>query len=83
MKVTIRVPLRLPQEALSRASGATLAAFARRSRPPISRYALRMFDRAGPLRPHMRCFVTAKSFDMASALRRGDALHIVQALRWG
>ncbi|HEX3498409.1 MAG TPA: MoaD/ThiS family protein [Stellaceae bacterium] len=85
MKVTIPGPLRsYTKRREVEASGATLAhllADLDRQYPGLR---FRMVDEQDRIRPHMRCFVNGEQVvDMASALRSGDALQIVQALSGG
>ena len=85
MKVTIPGPLRSYTKMREvEASGATLAALLADLDRQYPGMRFRMVDEQDRLRPHMRCFVNGEQVvDMASALRPGDALQIVQALSGG
>jgi molybdopterin converting factor small subunit len=85
MKVTIPGPLRsYTKKREVEASGATLAALLADLDRQYPGMRFRMVDEQDRLRPHMRCFVNGEQVvDMASALRPGDALQIVQALSGG
>jgi molybdopterin synthase sulfur carrier subunit len=85
MKVTIPGPLRsYTKKRDVEASGATLAALLADLDRQYPGMRFRMVDEQDRLRPHMRCFVNGEQVvDMASALRPGDALQIVQALSGG
>ena len=85
MKVTIPGPLRSYTKTREvEASGATLAALLADLDRQYPGMRFRMVDEQDRLRPHMRCFVNGEQVvDMASALRPGDALQIVQALSGG
>jgi molybdopterin synthase sulfur carrier subunit len=85
MKVTIPGPLRsYTKRREVEASGATLAALLADLDRQYPGMRFRMVDEQDRLRPHMRCFVNGEQVvDMASALRPGDALQIVQALSGG
>jgi molybdopterin synthase sulfur carrier subunit len=85
MKVTIPGPLRsYTKRREVEASGATLAALLADLDRQYPGLRFRMVDEQDRLRPHMRCFVNGEQVvDMASALRPGDALQIVQALSGG
>jgi molybdopterin synthase sulfur carrier subunit len=85
MKVTIPGPLRsYTKKREVEASGATLAALLTDLDRQYPGLRFRMVDEQDRLRPHMRCFVNGEQVvDMASALRPGDALQIVQALSGG
>ena len=85
MKVLIPGPLRsYTKRREVEASGATLAALLADLDRQYPGMRFRMVDEQDRLRPHMRCFVNGEQVvDMASALRPGDALQIVQALSGG
>jgi sulfur-carrier protein len=85
MKVTIPGPLRAYTKRREvEANGATLAALLADLDRQYPGLRFRMVDEQDRLRPHMRCFVNGEQVvDMASALRPGDALQIVQALSGG
>jgi len=85
VKVGIPSPLRsYTGEREVEAHGATLAellADLERRYPGIR---FRMIDEQERVRPHMRVFVNGvQVFDLASALRVGDEIQIVQALSGG
>jgi molybdopterin converting factor small subunit len=85
MRVLIPSPLRsYTKEREVEAAGSTLAellADLDRQYPGIR---FRMIDEQDRMRAHMRFFVNgAQVFDMAHALRKSDAVQIVQALSGG
>jgi molybdopterin synthase sulfur carrier subunit len=85
MKVLIPGPLRsYTRQREVEASGATLADLLVDLDRKYPGLRFRMIDEQDRIRPHMRCFVNGEQVvDMASALRPGDALQIVQALSGG
>jgi molybdopterin synthase sulfur carrier subunit len=85
MKVLIPGPLRsYTRQREVEASGATLADLLVDLDRKYPGLRFRMVDEQDRIRPHMRCFVNGEQVvDMASALRPGDALQIVQALSGG
>jgi molybdopterin synthase sulfur carrier subunit len=85
MKVTIPGPLRsYTRQREVEASGATLADLLVDLDRKYPGLRFRMVDEQDRIRPHMRCFVNGEQvIDMASTLRPGDALQIVQALSGG